>query len=268
MSALGNLMAGVAHEINNPLGCVINNVSYLSESVEEMVKCLQVYRHTFPNPGTEIETILGEIDMDFILEDLPKMLDSMTLSCQRMGNISKSLRLFSRTDSQSKCLANLHEGIDSTLMILRYRLQGKKSRPEIQIIRHYGELPAVNCFPGQLNQVFMNILANGIDMFDEMAETVDYQELKANPQQISIETQQVDPNQVAIWIKDNGKGMSHEVCQQIFDRHFTTKPVGKGTGLGLAIVQQIVVENHGGHLSVHSEMGQGTQFLIQLPLKG
>ena len=267
MSALGNLVAGIAHEINNPLGFVNGNLVEARRSFNDITECLQCYRKTFPEPGEVIEEKLEELEIDFLLEDLPKLLDSMEFGCQRIRGISTSLRTFSRADTESQFKVNIHEGIDSTLLILKYRLKATDYRSEIKVVRDYGELPEINCFPGQLNQVFMNLLANAIDMFDEMAEGKEFVKLQAKPHQITIRTQRVDFLRVEIYISDNGKGMSKEVCSKIFKQQFTTKAVGKGTGLGLAIAHQVVVEKHGGSLEVQSELEQGTEFIIRLPIE-
>ena len=267
MSALGNLVAGVAHEINNPLGFVRGNVKEFNHALQDVINCLNGYQKYFPEPGGELEELLKEVDIDFVLKDLFKMLNSMQVGCDRIHSISNSLRSFSRADTESKLKADLHEGLDSTLLILKYRLKATSLRPEIEIIQDYGDLPEIDCFPGQLNQVFMNLLANAVDMFDEIAECTAYENLLSTPQRIIVKTQFVEQNKVAeIYIADNGKGMSEEVSTKIFDRQFTTKAVGKGTGLGLAIAQQIVTETHGGELEVHSEVGQGTEFRIRLPI--
>ncbi|MBT9316342.1 trifunctional serine/threonine-protein kinase/ATP-binding protein/sensor histidine kinase [Leptothoe spongobia] len=265
MSALGNLVAGVAHEINNPLGFIGGNISELQLSVNDITHCLQAYRDAFPEPGETIQSILAEADIDFVLDDIPKILTSMETGCDRIRAISTSLRIFSRTDTDTKFKTNIHEGLDSNLLILKYRLKAKDFRPEIEIIKHYGDLPEINCFPGQLNQVFMNILANAIDMFDEMAEDQSYNYLETHPQKITICTCVID-NSVTINISDNGKGIDVETCNKIFERTFTTKPVGKGTGLGLAISRQVIEEKHGGSLTVNSALGQGTDFAIYLPI--
>ncbi len=191
---------------------------------------------------------------------LPKLLDAMIGANNRIQSISNSLRTFSRADTDYKVTANLHEGLDSTLLILKYRLKAKEHRPAI------GNIPPIKCFPGHLNQVFMNILANAIDMFDEMAQTSTFAELQAHPQQITISTEAI-ANQVYIKIRDNGKGISTEVQGKIFDNLFTTKGVGKGTGLGLAIARQIVEERHGGTIEVNSRLEKGTEFVISIPIK-
>ncbi|MBX2863374.1 MAG: HAMP domain-containing histidine kinase, partial [Leptolyngbyaceae cyanobacterium MAG.088] len=254
-----------AHEINNPLGFVAGNISELRLSLNDIILCLQAYRDAFPEPGQDVQSILEETEIDFVLADIPKMLTSMETGCDRIHAISTSLRIFSRADTDTKLKASIHEGLDSTLLILKYRLKAKDFRPEIKIIKHYGDVPEVNCFPGQLNQVFMNIFGNAIDMFDEMAEKQSYNYLETHPQQITIDTSIIE-NRITIGISDNGRGIDDETCHKIFDRTFTTKPVGKGTGLGLAISRQVIEEKHGGRLTVNSTLGQGTEFCICLPM--
>ncbi|PAX57102.1 ATP-binding sensor histidine kinase, partial [Brunnivagina elsteri] len=265
MSALGNLVAGVAHEMNNPLGFIAASLKQAKPTLADIVEHLKLYQESLPNPSDEIEEHAEEIDLDYSLEDLPKMIDSMVMACDRLKNISTSLRTFSREDRDYKVPFKIHEGIDSTILILKHRLKANEQRPAIEVNTNYGNLPQVECFPGQLNQVFMNILANAIDALDESNSGLSFEEIKANPNKITVKTF-VKDNHVKISIADNGKGMSESVKQKIFDHLFTTKGVGNGTGLGLAIAKQIVESTHGGKLSVHSVLGEGTEFAIEIPM--
>ncbi len=265
MSALGNLVAGVAHEMNNPLGFISASLLQAKPTFTDISEHLKLYQENLPNPGEEIIDHAEEIDLDYSLEDLPKVIDAMVMACERLKNISTSLRTFSRADQDYKVSFNLHEGIDSTILILKHRLKANDQRPAIEVIIEYGDLPQIKCFPGQLNQVFMNILANSIDALDESNHGRSFAEIKANPNQITITTS-IENNQVKISIADNGKGMSEEVKTKIFDHLFTTKGVGKGTGLGLAIAKQIIEEKHRGKLSCNSVLGQGTEFAIKIPV--
>ncbi|MDJ0555494.1 MAG: AAA family ATPase [Microcoleaceae cyanobacterium MO_207.B10] len=266
MSALGNLVAGIAHEINNPVGFISGNINEALASLEDVTEFLQLYQEKFPNPGDEITEKSEELEIEYLLEDLPKMLASMQVGCERIKGISISLRTFSRADKEYKVPFNIHEGIESTLLILKHRLKANEKRPAIEVVTKYVKLPQIDCFPGQLNQVFMNIIANAIDALDESIQERTFAEIKTHPNRITI-TNSLENNQVKISIADNGKGMSEEVKQKIFDHLFTTKAVGKGTGLGLAIARQIIVEKHQGSISVNSEIGVGTEFIIFLPLK-
>ena len=264
MSALGNLVAGVAHEINNPVGFIAGNLQEAKENVRDLITHLSLYRDRVSESA--ITDHAEEIDLDYLVSDLPKMLNSMQTGCDRIKGISTSLRTFSRADSDRPVAFNLHEGIDSTILILKHRLKADSNRPEIQVIKNYGNLPLVECYAGQLNQVFMNILANAIDTLNDSNAGKSYAEIEQTPNSISITTS-LDGNHVKVAIADNGKGMSDEVKQKVFDHLFTTKEVGKGTGLGLAIAQQIIVEKHHGTIGVNSELGQGTEFIISLPLE-
>jgi predicted ATPase/signal transduction histidine kinase len=265
MSALGNLVAGVAHEINNPVGCIVGNVGAAQDYINDLLNIIDLYQEEFPQPSAKIEDELDTIDLDYVREDLPKLIKAMKDGGDRITSISKSLRTFSRADSDTQQKFNLHEGIDSTVLILRHRLKANENRPAIEVVTDYGQLPEIACFPGQLNQVFMNILANAIDALDESNSGRSFAEIQAHPNRITIRTT-VEKEGVKITIADNGKGIPEEVKSRIFDHLFTTKGVGKGTGLGLAIARQIVVEKHGGILSCSSEVGKGTEFAIQLPL--
>lgn len=266
MASLGNLVAGVAHEINNPIGFLNGSINNAKDYVQDLLEHLELYQQHQP-PIPPIEDHAEDIDLTYLTEDLPQLLNSMQGATDRIKSISTSLRTFSRADTEHKVCTNLHEGLDSTLLILKYRLKANEHRPAIEVMQRYGDLPCVACFPGQLNQVFMNILANAIDVFDEMAQQSSFAELQANPQQITVETTTAsEHNRVEIRIRDNGQGMTEDVKHRIFDHLFTTKDVGKGTGLGLAIAHQIVTETHGGELFVESELGQGSEFCIRLPI--
>ncbi|MEG4119800.1 AAA family ATPase [Microcoleus sp. N9_B4] len=265
MASLGNLVAGVAHEINNPVGFIWGNLNETQQTVQDLVEHLNLYRDRASE--TELADHAEDIDLDYIIEDLPKMIDSMKVGCDRIKGISTSLRTFSRADKDYKAPFNIHDGIDSTLLILKYRLKANDERPAIEVVKDYGNIPEIECFPGQLNQVFMNIIGNAIDALDDSNIGRDFAEIKANPNRIKIITS-TEVQQVKITISDNGKGMNEEVKPKIFDHLFTTKGVGKGTGLGLAIARQIVVEKHGGTIEVNSALGEGTEFTILLPMKG
>ncbi|MEG4226607.1 response regulator [Microcoleus sp. N9_B2] len=265
MSALGNLVAGVAHEINNPVGFIYGNLDQAGQALQDLIEHLKLYGDRATE--TDINNHAAEIELDYLLEDVPKMIDSMKVGCDRIKSISTSLRTFSRADRDFPVKANLNEGIDSTILILKHRLKASEFRPEIEVITNYEDIPEIKCFLGQLNQVFMNILANGIEAIEESNHGRTFADIKANPNRITIETElSSDRESVLIRFSDNGIGMTEEVKQKIFDYLFTTKSVGKGTGLGMAIARQIIVEKHQGTITVNSTPGEGTEFILELPI--
>jgi signal transduction histidine kinase len=267
MSALGQMVAGVAHEINNPVNFIHGNLTHVQEYAHNLLGLVQLYQNHYPDPAPEIQAEAQEIDMEFIQADLPKVIDSMKLGTDRIRQIVLSLRNFSRMDEADFKAVDIHEGIDSTLLILQHRLKDKAERPAIQVIRNYSNLPLIECYPGQINQVFMNILANAIDALEEANVKRTYQELKENPNLITIRTALIDSKWVKIAISDNGMGMPESVQKRLFDPFFTTKSVGKGTGMGLPISYQIVTEKHRGKLDCFSIPGKGTKFVIQILVK-
>lgn len=265
MSSLGQLVAGVAHEINNPVNFIHGNLAHVQGYSQDLLHILELYQQHHPNPDAEIQDEIEEADLEFIQADLPKMLASMRLGTDRIRQIVLSLRNFSRMDEAEMKAVNIHEGIDSTLTILNNRLKASSKRPEIEIVRKYGELPLVECYAGQLNQVFMNIFSNAIDALEEMNASRTLEDIKAHPNRITIRTQGLDQQWVQIEIADNGPGIPAEIRDRIFDPFFTTKPIGQGTGMGMSISYNIITEKHGGSIGCVSEEGQGTAFIIQIP---
>ena len=259
MSSLGQLVAGVAHEINNSVNFIHGNLNYVNDYIQDLLSFIQLYQQHYPNPTAEIAEQAEEIDLAFLEEDLPKLLTSMQVGTERIREIVLNLRNFSRLDEAELKVVDIHEGIDSTLLILQHRLNLASDSPNIEILKNYGDLPKIECYAGHLNQVFMNIITNGIDALLEAKDK--------DKKQIRIRTEARDSDWVVVAIADNGPGMSQEVQQHIFDPFFTTKPVGKGTGLGLSISYQIVVEKHGGQLKCISAPGEGAQFLIKIPVQ-
>jgi PAS domain S-box-containing protein len=280
MSSLGQMVAGVAHEINNPINFIHGNLSHGEEYTQDLLRLLDLYQQQYPDPPSEIQEVIDEIELEFVKADLDKLWRSMRVGTERIREIVLSLRNFSRLDEADFKAVDIHEGIDNTLMILQARLKGKSNRPGIQVRLNYDKLPLIECYPGQLNQVFMNLLGNAIDALEERDEGRTFADIKTHPSQIRIQTALIRgvpsngsdddieaiEDWVAITIADNGLGIPPEIRTKLFDPFFTTKPVGKGTGLGLSISYQIVVERHGGRLFCYSEPGEGTQFVIQIPL--
>ncbi|MGB0560670.1 MAG: ATP-binding protein [Spirulinaceae cyanobacterium] len=267
MSSLGQLVAGVAHEINNPVNFIHGNITHATNYVNDLLKLIQAYEAIVASKPPRIEEIEEEIDLDFLREDLTKLLASMQVGTDRIREIVLSLRVFSRVDESAFKLVDIHEGIDSTLLILSNRLKATSERPAIEVIRDYGDLPPVECYAGQLNQVFMNLFANALDAFEEANQGRSYPDLTVYPNQIKVETRQIQEQWISIAIADNGMGIPEPIRAKLFDAFFTTKDVGKGTGLGLSISQQIVVEKHGGHIRCISEPGEGTTFVIEIPIR-
>lgn len=268
MSSLGQLVAGIVHEINNPVGFIAGNIAEAKNYAQDLIQLVQLYQEKYPEPDDDILDELEEIDFEYLLEDFPKLLKSMEEGTNRITNISQSMRTFSRADSDQKVSFHCHDGIDSTIMILRHRLKAKDYRPEIKITKNYGELPPIPCYPGQLNQVFMNLLANAIDALEDSNQGKSYEEIQNQPNEIEIVTSyDADGNQVQIDVHDNGIGMKPDIQQKIFDYLFTTKGVNKGTGLGLAISREIIEDKHQGTLDFTSQLGQGTTFTLILPVK-
>ena len=266
ISSLGQLVAGVAHEINNPINFIYGNITHATQSARDLLELLQLYQKNYPNPVPEIAEFAEEIEIDFLIEDFPKILESMKVGADRIRDLVVSLRNFSRLDEAQMKRVDIHEGIDSTLLILQHRLKATDSRPAIQITKEYGRFPKIECYAGQLNQVFMNIIANAIDALEEYNTKRTSKEIYACPNTITISTSAVNSDTLSIRIADNGPGMNQQVIRNLFDPFFTTKPVGKGTGLGLSISYQIVVEKHRGQLQCFSAPGEGAEFVIEIPI--
>ncbi len=266
MSALGQLVAGIAHEINNPINFIFGNLYSAKEYTQDLLHLLQLYQQFFPNLPAEIQETIDEMDLDFVQSDFLQLMDSMQSGAKRIQEIVNSLRTFSRLDEAENKAVDFHECIDNTLIILQHRLQLQEQLCEIKVVKNYGELPNISCYPGEMNQVFMNIISNAIDALETQRniESAD----RSNPPTITINTKVVVEEQpwVTVLISDNGPGIAADLQQKIFDPFFTTKKVGKGTGLGMSISYQIVVEKHQGKLSCFSEPKLGTTFAIEIPI--
>jgi signal transduction histidine kinase len=263
MSGLGQLVGGVAHEINNPVTFIDGNITHAKQYTQDLLSLIELYQIHFPEPPIEIEDELEAIEIDYLKEDIYKIHESMKVGTQRIRDIVLSLRNFSRLDEADFKQVDIHEGINSTLMILQNRLKLKTDSKEIAINKEYSKLPLVECYPSQLNQALMNILANAIDALEKEIDNNKNQSLKP---QIRISTELSDNNHAIIRIADNGCGMTEEVHSKLFDPFFTTKPVGDGTGLGLSITYKIIVSKHNGKLSCNSELGKGAEFIIEIPV--
>jgi two-component system, NtrC family, sensor kinase len=268
MSSLGQLAAGVAHEINNPLNFIYANLDYVTEYSQVLLELLNLYKQHDPEPHPEIQKVLEESELDFLVQDFPRVLQSMQVGAERIQDLVESMRHFARIDSAQMQEIDIHQGLDSTLVILQNRLREQANRTAIEVQRDYSAIPPVRCYPGQINQVLMNLLSNAIDAIEEKLEVA---ESTFKPT-ITITTKAIEsctnanPKLVEIGIIDNGSGIPPQIKDYLFDHFFTTKPVGKGTGLGLSISYSIIVDRHHGQIKYHSEPGQGTQFFIRLPL--
>ncbi|MFM9266397.1 sensor histidine kinase [Tychonema sp. BBK16] len=266
MSSLGQLVAGVAHEINNPINFIYGNLPATREYADSLLEIISLYQEQYPNPLQNIQEKLDNLDLDFIREDLPKILISMRNGADRILGIVKSLRTFSRLDEADMKLADIHEGIDSTLLLVQIRLSAQANFPGINVIKEYGDLPQIECYPGQLNQVFLNIISNAIDALEERRHSQAMKSDEASLPKIKIYTRLLESREVEIRICNNGPEINESVIKLLFNPFFTTKPVGKGTGLGLSIGYQIITETHKGELLCISAPGQDTEFMIKIPI--
>jgi two-component system NtrC family sensor kinase len=254
MSSLGQMVAGIAHEINNPVNFIYGNVEFADNSIQDLLSLLDLYKQYYPEPQPIIQEKIQEIDLDYLCDDLSKLFSSIKMGAHRIREIVLSLRNFSRLDEADMKEVDIHEGIDNTLLLLNHRL-----KQGVEVLKNYGNLSCVECYPAQLNQVFMNIISNAVDAVLE-------DKTDKDSKQIVIDTYMVDDSYIKVSIKDNGPGIPPERIKKLFDPFFTTKPVGKGTGLGLSICYKII-EKHHGKIEVFSEVGTGTEFLISIPIK-
>ncbi|NEO97582.1 MAG: HAMP domain-containing protein [Symploca sp. SIO2E9] len=265
MASLGQFVAGVAHEINNPISFIYGNIAPAQEYAADFLHLLALYQQHHPNPAPEIRQAAEDMSLEFLIQDFPKLLSSMKMGAERISEIVESLRSFSYQDQAEMKLVDLHEGINNTLLILKNSLKAKANHPAIKVIKEYGKLPKIECYSGKMNQVFMNIIANAIDALDDYNQQRTPEQIELEPSTIRITTAFTESETVVISIKDNGPGIPCEVQQKMFNPFFTTKPVGKGTGLGMYISYQIVVERHRGQLKCNSLPGQGAEFVIEIP---
>ncbi len=270
MSSLGEMVAGIAHEINNPVNFIYANLDYVNSYVRDLLNLLSLYQQHYPEPDAEIRDKTAAVDTEFLAEDLPNILSSMDAGAERIQNIVLSLRNFSRLDESHKKPVDIHEGIDSTLLILQHRLKATLERPEIKIIKEYGKLAKVECYAAQINQAFLHILSNAVDALEEKYHRKEIIELENKITQlptIRIHTEISPENNLIVRIADNGIGIPENIQTKIFDPFFTNKPVGKGKGLGLSISYQIIVKKHNGNLKYRTKDGKGTEFLIEIPIQ-
>ncbi|MEH2296640.1 hybrid sensor histidine kinase/response regulator [Nostoc sp.] len=261
MVALGQLVAGLAHEINNPISFIYGNLKYAGEYVQDLVNMIEIYQQEYPKPTPKIQQIAKNLDLNFIIKDVQKLIGAMYRGSDRIREIVLALQHFSRHDEAEMKPVNIHEDIDNTLVMLQYRLRETADRAAIVLVKDYGNLPLVTCYTSELNQVFMHLLNNAIDAIEERVGN------QSSTPQIRIHTEVTDLNMVKIAIADNGTGIKESLRSRLFDPFFTTKPVGKGSGLGLSISYQIIVQKHRGNITCTSSVGQGAEFAIEIPIK-
>jgi signal transduction histidine kinase len=268
MSTLGQMVAGIGHEINNPINFINGNIGYIQDYFQDLMALVQAYQTRLPDPDADLQRLLQGIDLPYLRTDLPKLVGSLQEGVTRLQDISLSLRTFARSDMTSQVDYQVEDGLNSTLMLLGHRLKADEIRPAIQVVKDYTPTPKVLCYPGQINQVLMNLLANAIDALEDSngASQRSYAQIAADPNQITVRTEAQD-QRLLIRIRDNGTGIPEGMQDKIFEPSFTTKAVGKGTGLGLPISRQIIEERHQGRLTCRSEVGVGTEFVISLPLQ-
>jgi two-component system, NtrC family, sensor kinase len=265
MSSLGNMVAGIAHEINNPISFIQGNLAHAQQYFGDLLKIIQLYQQEYPQPSRVIQEELETLEIDFLQTDLQQLLQSAHVGAQRVGEIVKSCRNFSRLDEASFKAVDIHEGLDAALTIVQNRLRPSEQFSGIQVVKEYAQLPQIDCYPAQLNQVLLHLLNNAIDALEEAEQNRTTEETIANPNTIWVQTHLNAEEQIEISISDNGLGIPDEIRAKVFDPFFTSKPVGKGTGLGLSVSYQIVNDLHGGTLICDSTVGQHTTFVVALP---
>lgn len=264
MTSLGRMVARVFNEMNNPIGFILGNITPARDYFQDLHSLVELYQQIYPNSTPEIKAKMEEIELNFVIEDWSKMINSMQLGAHRINQILSSLSSFARLDEAEIKVVDIHDCIDNTLFLMNNQLRAEGKRPEIKVVKEYTKLPEVTCYASQLNQVLMNLLNNAIDALENQAEQ---RLITISTSMLRKDYPILNSQFVVICIADNGPGVSKELQKKIFDPFFTTKPVGTATGLGLAIAQQIVVEKHQGHLRINSELGQGTEFIIELPFR-